>query len=176
MSETGDALAPDSQQQALALEDPGIREFLGFELDDERYALPLSTVREIVRLPPVTEVPRSPAEIMGVISVRGTVTTLIDLRRKLRMPERPVGPLTRVLLVDRGNEIIGLLVDAVLQVYRLREDEVELASVLGSEASAYVMGIGRPGTSSVSSERGSDGSGDDILILLDPLGLLKVYG
>ena len=160
---------------ALSLEDPGVREFLGFELGVERYALPLSTVREIVRLPAVTEVPRSAPEVMGVISVRGTVTTLIDLRHKLKMPGREMGPATRVLLVDRGNEVIGLLVDAVLQVYRLREDEVEMASVLGSEASAYVMGIGRPGTSGDAASQQALGGGE-ILILLDPLGLLKAYG
>ena len=175
MSEPGDALATAEGGEDLSMEDAGIREFLGFQLARERYALPLSTVRESVRLPAVTEVPRSPEEVMGVISVRGTVTTLIDLRRKLRMPEQEVGPLTRVLLVDRGNEVIGLLVDAVLQVFRLREDEVELASVLGSEASAYVMGIGRPGTSAVQVER-AHVVDDDILILLDPLGLLKAYG
>jgi purine-binding chemotaxis protein CheW len=158
-------------------DDAATREFLGFELGAERYALPLSSVREIVRVPTVTEVPRSPEEVLGIFSVRGTVTTLVDLRRKLRMPESEETTRSRVLLVDRGNEVIGLLVDAVLQVFRLREDEVELAAVLGSDASAYVMGIGRPGSSKAQAAgRAAAVADDELLILLDPIGLLKAYG
>ncbi|MGD8861415.1 MAG: chemotaxis protein CheW [Myxococcales bacterium] len=164
---SGDALADEA----------ATREFLGFELAAERYALPLSSVREIVRVPAVTEVPRSPGEVLGIFSVRGTVTTLVDLRRKLRMREGEETSRSRVLLVDRGNEVIGLLVDAVLQVFRLREDEVELAAVLGSEASAYVMGIGRPGSSRAHvGGKGPAGGDGELLILLDPIGLLKAYG
>ena len=52
-----------------------MREFLAFDLANERYALPLSCVREIMRVPAVTEVPRGPEEVLGVISARGSVTT-----------------------------------------------------------------------------------------------------
>lgn len=166
---------------SASTDEAGVREFLAFELGDECYALPLSSVREIMRVPAVTEVPRAPADVMGIMSVRGTVTTLIDLRRKLKMPVRDVTSRTRVLLVDEGNEIIGLLVDTVAQVYRLREDEVELASVLGGESSAYVMGIGRPGRGTAFQQEdeesfGLDADHQNILILLDPIALLKKYG
>jgi chemotaxis signal transduction protein len=85
-----------------------------------------------------------------------------------------------VLLVDQGDEILGLLCDRVKQVHRLSENEVEIASVLGADASAYVMGIGRPGQRKA--ETGRDGQGatttgeDDVLILLDPIALLKRQG
>lgn len=160
-----------------------MREFLGFELGDERYALPLSSIREILRLPPVTEVPRGPEHVLGIISVRGQVTTLIDLRERLRMATSPIDARTRVLLVQRGAEVLGLLVDRVLQVYRMREDEMEFASVLGSDTSAHVMGVGRPGSrrSAFASGEGEMGfevdlGRGDILILLDPMALLKPYG
>ena len=170
---------------AHASDDAQMREFLGFVLGDERYALPLSAIREILRLPPVTEVPRGPEDVLGIISVRGQVTTLIDMRLRLRMPRKAIDSRTRVLLVERGGEVLGLLVDRVLQVFRMREDEMELASVLGADASAYVMGIGRPGSRrAVASgehirEHVVDGQATelgDILILLDPMALLKPYG
>ena len=172
-----DSLVP-AGEGPLAVEETGMREFLGFVVGDEAYALPLSSVREIMRLPPVTEVPRGPHDVLGIISLRGQVTTLIDLRRRLSMPEPGITARTRVLLVERRDETLGLLVDRVLQVYRLREDEVELASVLGADASSYVMGIGRPGVQRSSRRSDSEEAETDssILILLDPMALLKQYG
>jgi purine-binding chemotaxis protein CheW len=169
--------SPASTPQRWArVEAQGVREFLAFLLGPEAYALPLSCVREIMRVPVITEVPRAPHEVLGIVSVRGQVTTLIDLRRKLRVAEAAIGTRTRVLLVDQGDEILGLLCDRVLQVHRLSEEEVEMASVLGREASSYVMGIGRPGGRKPAATGGKaeSAAGDDqILILLDPIVLLK---
>ncbi|HKU40581.1 MAG TPA: chemotaxis protein CheW [Polyangiales bacterium] len=172
-----------SPQRWARVESQGVREFLAFLLGPEKYALPLSCVREIMRVPPITEVPRAPREVLGIVSVRGQVTTLIDLRKKLEVAEGSISTRTRVLLVDQGDEILGLLCDRVLQVHRLSEDEVEMASVLGREASSYVMGIGRPGQRKGSSTqregKAEAAAGDDeILILLDPIVLLKrqAYG
>lgn len=179
MSGSKGALAPRHGAALAGIEETGMREFLGFVVGSEAYALPLSSVREITRVPPVTEVPRGPRDVLGIISLRGQVTTLVDLRRRLSMPESPLTPRTRVLLVERHDETLGLLVDRVLQVYRLREDEVELASVLGSDASSYVMGIGRPGGGAKGARgEGRDIAGTDgqILILLDPMALLKQHG
>jgi purine-binding chemotaxis protein CheW len=161
------------------VEAQGVREFLAFLLGPETYALPLSCVREIMRVPMITEVPRAPHEVLGIVSVRGQVTTLLDLRRKLRVAESPISTRTRVLLVDQGDEILGLLCDRVLQVHRLSEEEVEMASVLGREASSYVMGIGRPGQRKAVATGGKAESAageDQILILLDPIVLLKRQG
>lgn len=182
MTAHSDTIAP--AELVPSIEDAQMAEFLGFQIGDEQYALPLSSVREILRLPPVTEVPRGPADVLGIISVRGQVTTLIDLRRRLKMPERELDGRSRVLLVARGSEVMGLLVDRVLQVYRMREDEMEMASVLGTDTSSYVMGIGRPGSHDSQVEGGTPEvvrSGDafvrgEILILLDPMALLKPYG
>lgn len=120
-------------------------EVLAFKLASETYALPLAGVQEILKPPRITRVPRAAHEILGIVSVRGRVTTVIDLRRRLRVREAPFDKNTRVLLIDTGGkEVLGLLVDAVLQVYRLYEDEVELASAVGGDLNEYVMGIGRP--------------------------------
>ena len=154
---SGTQLVPQKPAQA-----PELRELLVFELAAELYALPLSCVREIMRLPAVTEVPRAPEAVLGLISARGRVTTLIDLRRRLRLAERPVGTRTRVLLVEHDDEVLGLLVDTVRQVQRLQAQEIELASVLGSGAPAYLLGIGRPRSAS----KGVPSEGE-LLLLLD---------
>jgi purine-binding chemotaxis protein CheW len=112
---------------------------------------------------------------LGIVSVRGRVTTVIDLRRRLRVPEGPIDKNTRVLLVEAGNEVLGMLVDAVLQVYRLYEDEVELASAVGGDMNEYVMGIGRPRAVRTLGRSTSQDRNDpnDILILLHAEPLLR---
>ena len=158
------------------------REFLAFGLADETYALPLASVREILMLQPLTEVPRAPSAVLGIFSVRGRVTTLIDARRRLNLRESATTPRARVLLVDGGDELIGLLVDRVDQVHRLAADEIEPAAALGGDVAEYVAGLGRPGTHERDEDDGQRlrghhaptyGSPHDILILLDPVLLLK---
>ncbi|HJL16204.1 MAG TPA: chemotaxis protein CheW [Sandaracinaceae bacterium LLY-WYZ-13_1] len=146
------------------------RDFLAFGLAGERFALPLAAVREILKVAPITEVPRARPHVLGILSVRGRITTVMDLRRRLRMaPAGDDDKQRRILLVDGGQEVVGLLVDEVYQVYRLHEEEMELAAVVAGDLSEYVFGIGRPGTldEEVEVER------DEILILLDPEPLLK---
>ena len=173
MSTEHDALAARPAPPAEIEE--AVREFLSFVIGTEHYALPLSCVREIVRVPAVTEVPRAPEAVLGIISVRGTVTTVIDLRLKLNIDPAPPSARSRILLVDGGSEVMGLLVDGVQQVHRLSEQEVELASVLGGSAPSYLVGIGRPGgaTERAGGRAPRMVASDTMLLLLDPIALLK---
>jgi purine-binding chemotaxis protein CheW len=125
-------------------------EFLAFRMAEEIYAVPIAYVKEILKLPPLTEVPRAPADVLGVISVRGRIVTVRDLRRRMRLPETPPTRRSRILLAELPEglggtgERVGLFVDEVLHVYRLAESEIEsAANVLGSELAEYVAGIGR---------------------------------
>lgn len=171
------AMTRDSEPvQARVARNDAIREYLAFQVATESYALPLAAVREILKPPPITEVPRAPREVLGIISVRGRITTVLDLRRRLGVLESEIDKHSRVLLVDSGDEIMGLLVDRVLQVHRLSEDEVEFAAAVAGEMSEHIQGIGRPRVRGGRDrdEDAAEGRGDgDILILLDPTPLLR---
>lgn len=121
-------------------------EYLAFRLGEDVYAGPVSLIREILKPPPLTPVPRAPFAVMGIVSVRGQLVTVIDLRRRLRLPESSATRRSRVLLVNpHGVEMLGLYVDEVLQVYRLSDDEIEhAAAALGGEVAPYISGIARP--------------------------------
>jgi purine-binding chemotaxis protein CheW len=120
-------------------------EYLAFSLAGEAYAVRIALIAEILKPPPITEVPRAPRSIIGVVSVRGRLVTVIDLRRRLRLPEAPMDRRTRVLLTNADlGEQIGLLVDEVRQVYRMAENEIEPAHVLGGDQAPHIAGIGRP--------------------------------
>jgi purine-binding chemotaxis protein CheW len=120
-------------------------EYLAFGLAGETYAVRIAQLAEILRPPPITEVPRAPSTVLGVISVRGKLVTVLDLRRRLRLVEAPIDRRSRILLVDTSaGEQLGLLVDEVQQVWRLAIEEIEQASVLGGDQAVHIAGIGRP--------------------------------
>jgi purine-binding chemotaxis protein CheW len=124
---------------------PHQREVLAFALGDEEYGIDILRLREIIRTRPITEVPRAPAFVLGIISVRGEVLPVIDLRRRLRRPRAVPGRDARVLIVVRDGEAFGLLVDAVRQVVRLRDEDIEpVPALLGVSDSEFISGIARP--------------------------------
>jgi purine-binding chemotaxis protein CheW len=158
-----------TQQKATLVPDPesetGAVAVLAVLAGDEAYGFPLSVVREILVPPPLTEVPRAPEHFLGVISVRGQIITLIDLPKMLNLEVEQTEPYGRVLLVDNGEELIGVAVDSVIQVYRMEPEDIEYASAMSAELSEYVVGVGR-----VPSQSSSDAQ--DMLILIDPVSLL----
>jgi purine-binding chemotaxis protein CheW len=123
-----------------------VREFLTFVLGSDVFGVELARVKEILSPPPITPVPRAPSEVVGVCSVRGLLVTVVDLRIRLKLEVRPDTRRTRILLATTSSgEAVGLWVDEVLQVVRLAETDMELATAgIGTEVSEYVLGVGRP--------------------------------
>jgi purine-binding chemotaxis protein CheW len=128
------------------------REFLAFQLDDETYAIGIELVREIVKVPPLTEVPRAPKELLGVVNLRGEVLPVYDVRARLLLREavKPVtGPndvpaKSRVLIVRSDAGDAGILVDGVEGVVPLLPSHIEDAPLGGTER-PYLAGISRKG-------------------------------
>jgi purine-binding chemotaxis protein CheW len=120
-------------------------EYLAFTLGTEAYAIQIGNIVEILKPLPITEVPRADPEVVGVMSVRGRLVTVVDLKRRFHLARTfTMDKRSRILLVDAAGELIGLLVDEVLQVYRLADSAIEPPHVLGSEQPPYVVGLGRP--------------------------------
>lgn len=128
-----------------ALRAEGREEFLSFQLGSEAYAVPVQRVKEILKPPPVTEIPRGPEDLVGIVSIRGQVLPVRDLRRRLRLPARATTRRSRILVVEHEGEPLGLLVDEVREVVRLLPSEIEATPsvVPGLEADA-IMGVARP--------------------------------
>lgn len=153
------ALSPDPSSETGAV--PVLAVCAG----EEVYGFPLSSVREILMPPPVAEVPRASDAVLGVISVRGQIITLLDLPKLLNLEAQESRAYGRVLLVDSGEELIGVAVDRVIQVYRMEPGRIEYASAMSAELSDYVVGVGRMSTP-------NDDAEDSMLILIDPVSLL----
>ncbi len=128
--------------------DSAVREeYLTFLLGREEYAVAIERVREVVKAPPVTEVPRAPAHVLGVVTVRGEVVPVLDPRRRLGLPgAAPVDGAGRIVIVDAGDGPSALLVDAVASVVRLPPGAIEPCpqGIAGARAE-FLAGIGRDG-------------------------------
>lgn len=105
--------------------DPGRQGFLCFVLGREEFGVDLHLVKQIVKPPPVTWMPRAPEHVLGVVSIRGSVVTLVDLKLLMGFgpAEWPRG--ARILLLEVDGETVGLLVDGVSTVRRLPESALE---------------------------------------------------
>ena len=111
-----------------------IRQLLSFDIDGTPDAVPVERVREIVRMRPITPLPRVSEYVRGVISLRGEIVEVVDLRRRLGLD--PIEPTRRTrLIVARSNsgEVAAILVDAVREVLRVTDEAFRAAT--GSESS-----------------------------------------
>lgn len=96
-----------------------------FMLDKEEYALSISEVQEIDRVADITRVPNSPDHVIGVINLRGKVLPVIDLKKRLHLGEARITKESRIVVVESGPKVLGLMVDKVAQVFNLRADQIE---------------------------------------------------
>jgi chemotaxis signal transduction protein len=98
-------------------------QFLTFLLDEQQYGLELFKSKEIRGYAPVTPIPHVPAHVRGVMSLRGTVLPVVDLRMKFCLPPIEYNKFTVIVIAMVGAKMVGLLVDAVsdvLQVTQIR--------------------------------------------------------
>jgi purine-binding chemotaxis protein CheW len=138
--------APAAAKRGKTHDRGPLTKYLAFRLADDVYGAPLSLIREILVRKPLTPVPRAHPSIMGIISNRGQLITVIDLRRRLRLAERPETNKARILTTNpMGVELLGLYVDEVLQTYDLADSDIEsTTTAFGGEVAGYIAGIVRP--------------------------------
>jgi purine-binding chemotaxis protein CheW len=113
-----------------------------FRLAGERYALPVPTVQEVLRVGMVTRVPHAPYPVRGIINLRGRVVPLVDVRRRIGLPPGEPDARSRVLIADARGRVVGLLVDEVDQVVRLDRNAVEPPPEgVVTERAQYLIGV-----------------------------------
>ena len=118
--------------------------FLTFFLAGEEYGLEILKVHEIIKMIPITSVPRTPAFIKGVINLRGKIIPIVDLRLKLEMEAKEQTDETCTIVVQAGELQIGTIVDKVSEVLDIVSGDIDDApSFGGSVRSDYILGIGK---------------------------------
>ncbi len=121
----------------------GELQLVGFRVGQQSYALPIASVREIVRPPQITVVPQSPTHVAGVVNLRGRILSVVDLRKRFGAPVES-SPKNRVLVVAVETKLVGMLVDAASEVLKLAPETIEPSPKLFGDANErYVTGIAK---------------------------------
>lgn len=95
---------------------PDVNRYLEFNLGDERFAIPLLTVKEVIAVPETTKVPFTPDYFLGVMNLRGQVLSVIDLRRRMDITPKATTSETAVIITDLGFTHLGVVVDSINRV------------------------------------------------------------
>ncbi|KAF0220626.1 MAG: purine-binding chemotaxis protein [Geobacteraceae bacterium] len=120
------------------------KEFLCFRVSSEKYAINIMDIKEIIKPRELTEVPRVPEFVSGVISLRGIIIWVFNLRKRLELLPVGMSGKERIVVVKKGEEFCGVLVDEVIQVARIAASTIEQPpSVLDGIDRDFVDGIGR---------------------------------
>lgn len=115
-----------------------IDQLVTFRTGEEDYGIPITEVYEIIFVPKITPVAKSPQSMVGVINLRGTIIPVISLRTVLGKDEMEPSKKQRVIVTGAQGSVVGLLVDAVTEVLRVRQEQFEPAPLaLSNEQNAY---------------------------------------
>lgn len=124
------------------------QQYLTFTLSSEPYAISILCIKEIIQFGQLTEVPRMPTFIRGVINLRGAVVPVIDLSARFGRFATVVGQRNCIIIVEvmTGDEkhSIGVMVDAVNAVLEIPAKEIEAAPTFGTNVRTdFIEGMGK---------------------------------
>jgi len=114
-----------------------------FEASGESFGIDIGAVQEIIRIQQITDVPKAPMHVKGVINLRGKVIPIIDLRERFGLSQGDETKATRIVVVDVSGSIVGMIVDAVSEVLRIGMDQIEPPSSIIESYEKYLKGIGK---------------------------------
>lgn len=119
-------------------------QLVGFRIGRETFAVPISMVREIVRVPAITSVPNAPDYIEGVINLRGRIIPVVDLRKRFHEIVGEPNKKNRIVVVELENRLIGLMVNSASEVLRIPPSEIEAPQDVFQEGELnYITGVGK---------------------------------
>jgi purine-binding chemotaxis protein CheW len=115
-------------------------QFIGLVVGTEEFLLPISAVREIIMLVPITFVPNAPEFIDGVINLRGTILPAVNMRKMMGVPRGDITGAARIIVVRIEEVTCALLVDGITYVIALLPSEIEHQTLPGKGTGAEFLG------------------------------------
>ncbi|WP_256623144.1 chemotaxis protein CheW [Methanolobus chelungpuianus] len=116
-----------------------------FNLGTEEFGIDIMKVQEIIRLPDITRIPKSPDYIKGVINLRGKIIVVMDLDKRFGLPSKEITEESRIIVADVDGSIVGMVVDSVSEVIRLMASSVDPTPeiITHSINASYLRGVGK---------------------------------
>lgn len=118
-----------------------------FELSGEEFGVDIMQVSEVIPVPRITRIPQAPECIKGLINLRGKILVVIDLNKRLGFPSKETDTLSRIIIVEVKDTVMGMLVNSVKEVMRLSLSSIQpppemIKSKINAE---YLTGVGKAG-------------------------------
>ncbi len=149
--------------QTIQHADSDLMQLVIFQLGGEEFGVDIMAVQEIIKMPEITAIPQAPEYVAGVINLRGRIIVVIDLGKKFNILSSEKNEEYKIIVVELGDQVIGMMVDSVSEVMRIPNTSVDPApEIIPSGVSTnYIQGVGK-----------LDGR---LLILLDLRNVLSEY-
>ena len=121
-----------------------LNQLISFKVGNEEYGLDILRVKEVIRIREITRLPKAPSFVKGIINLRGDVIPIIDLRDKFGLEHQEYTDMTRVIVVDVDEKLVGMVVDAASQVVRIPADQIDPPPpIVGGLSTEYIKGVGK---------------------------------
>ena len=121
-----------------------MRKFTIFKIGDEMFGIGIERVVEILKVQKIFTIPGLPEFLSGVMSVRGNIVPVIDLRRRFGI--KPSGNKERIIIVRYGQEKISFLVDDIKEILSLSPEQIRTPpSIFKGFKTEYLTGLGKHG-------------------------------
>lgn len=119
-----------------------VLQWVTFQLQGEVYGVNVMAVKEVLLYQEVAPVPGAPDYVLGIINIRGTVVSVISTRRRFGLVEAEPDDDTRIMIVEIGGHVVGLVVDSVSEVISLDPSQVDTTPNVGQEeARRFIQGV-----------------------------------
>ena len=135
---------------SLSSESSGQHRLVCFFLGGQEFALPIESVRETLRVRPITRVFLTPSWLVGIFSLRGEIVPAIDVAPWLGMPRTSADDESRLVVLRHGGKLLGILVDRLADLRLLDPAEVTAApSTLSADQAALFSGVAATSTGTI---------------------------
>lgn len=131
-----------SQPAQNTTQDDPVVQWVTFKLAHETYGINVMQVQEVLRITDIAPVPGAPSYVLGIINLRGNVVTVIDTRERFGLAKEEITDNSRIVIIEAGKSVIGMLVDSVAEVVYIRESEIEQTPNVGNDdSSRFIQGV-----------------------------------
>ncbi|MEN9866401.1 MAG: putative chemotaxis protein CheW [Pseudomonadota bacterium] len=119
-------------------------DILSFTLGGEGYGIEISTVQELRGYGAITGLANTPSYLKGVINLRGLVVPVIDMRIKFKLGLPVYNGFTKVIILNLGKRLLGIVVDSVLEVMTFAPGQLKPTASSGMAFdSVFLIGMGK---------------------------------
>ena len=119
------------------------RQLVIFKLGSEEFGVDISEVKEIIKMEDITTIPNVEDHIKGVINLRGKIIVVMSLARKLNLNVKQNDKDTRIIIIEIGDNVVGMIVESVQEVLRVTSEKIRAAPEMITKEinSDYLEGV-----------------------------------